>query len=516
MTTRARSPASRISPAHPAQVVVEVSAGQRRSRAIGSSSARSRRWRRRRRRMSEASGRARRGVQRPRRGAEGRRDRGGRRRAVRPGGPGGRRLGAALGGGQESLQVAQPIAPVAARIDPVVAQPAGVAPGADRVGVDAEQAGGLGDGQRRVDGPWRKLGRHRADGGTVKSTVLRLPSSQFLPIGRRSRPGRRRAPARHVLRRPRSSGSPRSARRPPVIRMYTEVRTIATRPRGRRRDRRQRVADEARSLPAAARVAGRWPRTGPGEAAASRPGQRAEHGPGQPDRERQEADRAMTATAATNGRRGPPSARTASPRRARGWTGSAAGPARRVTVGRAASAPSRRDAERRSRARPTRPVRPAGGAACPAIVPAGTRSGASRRSRPTRAGRRRGRSSSAGWSIAIASRPSRSSKSTASACSSNVVQPVPARTLDPGAPQDERAMGSSSNSSSASIAAADRDVARPDRRRARRASATRHDRRRCQQPADPVARAERAQDQRRRRRARQGPGRSGAGESRPR
>ena len=56
-----------------------------------------------------------------------------------------------LGRGQEPLQVAHPVAPVATLVDPVVAQPAGVAPGPDRVRVHAEQSGGLGDRQGRVD-----------------------------------------------------------------------------------------------------------------------------------------------------------------------------------------------------------------------------------------------------------------------------------------------------------------------------------------------------------------------------
>ena len=53
--------------------------------------------------------------------------------------------------GEEALQVAEAVAPVAARIDPVVAQPASVAPGSDRVRVHPQQAGGLGDGQGRID-----------------------------------------------------------------------------------------------------------------------------------------------------------------------------------------------------------------------------------------------------------------------------------------------------------------------------------------------------------------------------
>ena len=60
--------------------------------------------------------------------------------------------GAGLGRGQEALEVTQPVAAVAARVDPVVAQPAGVAPGPDRVRMHAKQPGGLGDRQGRIRG----------------------------------------------------------------------------------------------------------------------------------------------------------------------------------------------------------------------------------------------------------------------------------------------------------------------------------------------------------------------------
>ena len=61
-----------------------------------------------------------------------------------------------LGRGEEPLQVAEPVAPVAPRVDPEVAEPPGVAPGPDRVRVHAEQPGGLGDRQGRVDGSGRE------------------------------------------------------------------------------------------------------------------------------------------------------------------------------------------------------------------------------------------------------------------------------------------------------------------------------------------------------------------------
>ncbi len=65
-----------------------------------------------------------------------------------------------LGGGQEPLQVTDPVAPIATRIDPVVPKPPGVAPCPDRVRVDAQQPGGLGDRQGGVRGPWRDRDRH--------------------------------------------------------------------------------------------------------------------------------------------------------------------------------------------------------------------------------------------------------------------------------------------------------------------------------------------------------------------
>ena len=85
------------------------------------------------------------------------------------GGAWGRRA-AGLGRGQEPLQVTQAIASVAARVDPVVAQPAGIAPGADRVRMHTKEAGCLGHGQGRVGGPWRKARIH-GRGGNVNSTA---------------------------------------------------------------------------------------------------------------------------------------------------------------------------------------------------------------------------------------------------------------------------------------------------------------------------------------------------------
>ena len=67
---------------------------------------------------------------------------------------------AGLGGGQEALEVTEPVASVASRVDPVVAQPAGVAPRSDRVRVHAKQPGGLGDREGRVRGSSGEGGRH--------------------------------------------------------------------------------------------------------------------------------------------------------------------------------------------------------------------------------------------------------------------------------------------------------------------------------------------------------------------
>src|SRR5258705_6402707 len=49
------------------------------------------------------------------------------------------------------MKVAEAVAPVAARVDAVVAQPAGVAPGTDRVGVHAQDLRRTRHRQRRVE-----------------------------------------------------------------------------------------------------------------------------------------------------------------------------------------------------------------------------------------------------------------------------------------------------------------------------------------------------------------------------
>ena len=89
-----------------------------------------------------------------------------------------------LGRRQEALEIAQPIAPVAARIDPVVAQPTGIAPGSDRVRMHPQQARGLGDGQGGIDRTRWKGGVQGSSGRKCELDGPRLPSSQFLPIVR--------------------------------------------------------------------------------------------------------------------------------------------------------------------------------------------------------------------------------------------------------------------------------------------------------------------------------------------
>ena len=51
-----------------------------------------------------------------------------------------------LGGREEPLEVAQPVAPIAAWVDPVVAQTPRIAPGPDRVRMNAKKARSLRDG----------------------------------------------------------------------------------------------------------------------------------------------------------------------------------------------------------------------------------------------------------------------------------------------------------------------------------------------------------------------------------
>ena len=222
----------------------------------------------------------------------------------------------------------------------------------------------------------------------MKSTAPRLPISQFLPIGRRSR----RAASMQAAR----SGAP--------VTRQADVDgrspAAATRP----------IAEHERRSPSAVRRRGR----GPGRCCAgrrrSRPlgvgrrgeGRRRSRAPssahGQADRQQDEADR-RGPRAATSGRRGVrrrPG--RASPRRARGSSGSAGGPARRVMRTDAASpASTAGHAERRWRARPTRPARPAAGRGVVGRRAGGHAvGGVARPCRPTRAGTTTSPSSSAG------------------------------------------------------------------------------------------------------------------------
>jgi hypothetical protein len=60
------------------------------------------------------------------------------------------------GARQESPQVAHPVAAIAARIDPIEAKPARLAPGSDRVRVDPQDLRGPCHRQRRIE--WLRPG----------------------------------------------------------------------------------------------------------------------------------------------------------------------------------------------------------------------------------------------------------------------------------------------------------------------------------------------------------------------
>src|SRR4029079_12596018 len=86
-------------------------------------------------------------------------------------------LGRVLGRREEPLEVSEPIAAVAAGVDPVVTKPARVAPRPNRVRVHAEKAGGLRDGEGRFDGTDRERARQESlTGGYVKSTAAAYQS----------------------------------------------------------------------------------------------------------------------------------------------------------------------------------------------------------------------------------------------------------------------------------------------------------------------------------------------------
>ena len=59
---------------------------------------------------------------------------------------------------EEALEIAQPIAAIDARVDPVLAETPGVAPRADRVGMDAQHQCRARDGQRRIGRSRMELG----------------------------------------------------------------------------------------------------------------------------------------------------------------------------------------------------------------------------------------------------------------------------------------------------------------------------------------------------------------------
>src|SRR2546429_605661 len=68
----------------------------------------------------------------------------------------------------------------------VPAQPARIAPCRVRVGVAPQHAGGFGDGEGRVGGARRDGGHGTRLGRKCELDAATLPSSQFLPIGRKS------------------------------------------------------------------------------------------------------------------------------------------------------------------------------------------------------------------------------------------------------------------------------------------------------------------------------------------
>ena len=327
--------------------------------------------RRRAGRRAARSSRSRRRWREPRRPRPGRRCAG--RPTARSAAGGDAVDGAGLGRGQEALEVTEPVAPVAARVDPVVAQPAGVAPRPDRVRVHAEEPGGLGDRQGRVRWSWRDGGRH---GSWRKCEVdgPSLPISQFLPIVRWSQPAqasssRRQADVdegRHDRRRrrsrpPRGSRTAGSPTRPgpwPELRGSPPAPAPGSARRPARPARRPATSRRPRPRMTATRRA------------------RAAHDDG--------ARRAASTSATTisprppteAGRRdqrsaaGPPSARTRIASSGSRVVRTSGRP--RPADMRGSPVASRRRARRaRSRARPTRPGRPAAGPGSSAAVPAG-------------------------------------------------------------------------------------------------------------------------------------------------
>ena len=417
----------------------------------------------------------------------------------------------ALGRGEEPLQVAEPVAAVAARVDPVVAKAAGVAPCPDRVRVDAEQAGGLRDREGGID----RTGRESALGNgrswrKCQVDGRSLPISQFLPIGRKSLGLCPSCDAAVAWTAPRRSPGQR-LRRAVALRRSSAERSSVRRTSGRRHDDREDrddrhredrepgLADEARPLAVAPGVAADAPATATRRERPARSPRPtiaiASPIAPTPAQASPATIRAAPATrhAATNRGRSRRRRGSASPRRSRGWSGSAAGRGRRSSVTAPRLAARRRHADddrvldrrdlldqrpdrRRRRSRsagarsPRSPARP--------LDSRGTTT------RPA---------SSAAPSTPIASRPSWISNGTARASP----RTAPAAT----GPGLEAASGG------ARAAGGRRPRTRPRRRsgrrpgrsgagRSRRAAApraTRDRRRRREQPSDAVARPERAQ-----------------------
>jgi hypothetical protein len=109
----------------------------------------------------------------------------------------------ALGRGEKPLEVADSIPPIPARVDPVIAQPTGVAPGANGVRMDPEEPGGLRYRKRRIDWTRNRCVRQNRLGRKCQVVGWSLPSSLFLPIGRRSCGFRRMGGSAGLVPRPR-------------------------------------------------------------------------------------------------------------------------------------------------------------------------------------------------------------------------------------------------------------------------------------------------------------------------
>ena len=178
--------------------------------------------------------------------------------APRRSGVGGALGQAALGRGEEALEVAQPVAAVAAGVDPVVAEPAGVGPCPDRVRVHAQEPRGLGDRQGRVDRTGGMSGwqlRLVEEMSSRRAGAYQV--SQFLPIGRKSL-GAPSAIAVGLAASGRSSGQ--RLRRAFALRRSSANVVGQADPDRRHDDRHDRDDGHARGSRARARRRGRAPR----------------------------------------------------------------------------------------------------------------------------------------------------------------------------------------------------------------------------------------------------------------